>query len=98
MNTDARLDQIRTSTLARIERAERNYMRAFIAAAILEALYLAAFVLLADFSNRTHVLVLLGTVGTYTLVGVGLLILGSHVTRSTLQVLKALELATRSAA
>jgi len=98
MDTEARLDQIRTSTLARIERAERNYMRGFIAGAILEALYLAAFVLLADFSNRTHVLVLLGTVGTYALVGVGLLILGAHVTRSTLQVLKALELATRSGA
>jgi hypothetical protein len=98
MNTDARLDEIRTSTLARIERAQRNYIRGFIAGTILEAAYLAAFVLLADFSNRTHVLVLLGTVGTYSLVGVGLLILGAHVTRSTLQVLKALELSTRSGA
>ena len=96
MNTDARLDQIRTSTLAQIERAERNYMRGYVAAALLEALYLVAFVLLADFSNRTHVLVLLGTVGTYTLVAIGLLILGAHVTRSTLQVLKALEVSTRS--
>jgi len=98
MTTDARLDQIRTATLAQIERAERNYMRGFLAAACLEAVYLAAFVLLADFSNRTHVLVLLGTVGTYTLVAIGLLILGAHVTRSTLQVLKALEVSSRSAA
>lgn len=98
MNTDARLDQIRTSTLAQIERAERNYMRGFVVAALVEAVYLAAFVLLADFSNRTHVLVLLGTIGTYALVAIGLLILGAHVTRSTLQVLKALEASTRSAA
>ena len=98
MNTDARLDEIRTSTLAQIERAERNYMRGFVIAAFAEAVYLAAFVLLADFSNRTHVLVLLGTVGTYSLVAIGLLILGAHVTRSTLQVLKALEVSSGSAA
>ena len=86
----------RQSALDRMEQAERNFKAAFVAAAVVEFLFLAGYLLLADFSNRTHVLLLLATVSLYTIVGAGLMALGAHNKRNTLRVLKAVELlATR---
>ena len=95
MSAEARIDQIRTATLDQIERTEKNYARGFIVFVLLEALVLAAFLLLTDFRDRTQVLVVVAAIGVYTIVGSGLLLLGTHVTRSTLRVLKAIEM-TRS--
>ena len=53
---------------------------------------LVAFLLAADFSNRTHLLLLIATVGGYTVVVVGLVALGAYVNRAVLRVLKAVEL------
>ena len=78
--------------LAEIERAERNYKYAFIGAAFIEALFLAAFLLLADFDNRVHVLLLLSTIAVYTIVAFGLIALGLHVNRNTLRLINAIEL------
>lgn len=86
------IDEIRGAALNRIEQSERHYKAAFFSAAIVEALFLAGFLLLADLSNRTHVLLLLATVAGYTILALGLLALGAHVNRSTLRVLKAVEL------
>ena len=49
-------------------------------------------ILAADFSNRTHVLLLISTVGSYTIIVLGLFALGVHVNRGVLRVLKAVEL------
>ena len=49
------------------------------------------FVLLADFGQRLHVLLLLAAVATYTIVALGLLALGQHVSRCTWRVLKAID-------
>jgi hypothetical protein len=57
---------------------------------------LLAFLVLADFGDRTHVLLLVAMVATYTIVCVGLVALGAHVNRSTLRILHALQLATDS--
>ena len=86
-----KVDEIRTGTLNLIERNERNYKLAFVGAAAIEALFLAAFLLLADFSNRVHVLMLIMTVAIYTILAFGLIALGLHVNRNTLRVLNALE-------
>jgi hypothetical protein len=86
------LDGIRVSALERIERSERNYKAAFFGAAAIEALFLPGFLLLADFSDRLHLLLLLSTIAVYTIVALGLLALGSHVSRNTLRVLRAIEL------
>lgn len=85
-------DKVRASALDRIERSERQYKTAFFGAVGVELLFLPGFLLLADLSNRTHVLLLLATVATYTIVVLGLLALGSHVNRNTLRTLKAIEL------
>ena len=86
------LEAVRSQALARINRSERDFKLAFLGAAALEALFLVAFLLAADFSNRTHLLLLIATVGGYTVVVLGLVALGAYVNRAVLRVLKAVEL------
>lgn len=85
------IDEIRNSTLQQIEKTESNYRLAFIGAAAIEVAFFAAFLLLADFSNRTHVLLLVTAVAIYTILACGLTALGLHVSRNTLRVLRAIE-------
>ena len=92
MSERINLDSIRGEALARIERGERNFKLAFFAAVVFEALFLVAFLFAADFSNRTHVLLLIATVGGYTVVVLGLFALGAHVSRGVGRVLKAVEM------
>ncbi len=87
-----KINEIRSNTLNQIERNERNYKFSFIGAAFVELLFLVAFILLADFSNRVHVLLLIMTIVIYTIMAFGLLALGLHVNRNTLRVLNAIEL------
>lgn len=86
-----RIDEIRQNTLKQIEKNESNYKLAFIGAAVIEVVFFAAFLLLADFSNRIHILLLVTAVATYTIVGAGLFALGMHVSRNTLRILRAIE-------
>lgn len=86
-----KINEIRANTLNLIERNERNYKFSFVGAAFFELLFLIAFLLLADFSDRIHVLLLITTIVIYTMMAFGLLALGLHVNRNTLRVLRALE-------
>jgi hypothetical protein len=86
------LNAVRAEALARVERGERNFKLAFFGALVFEALFLVVFMLAADFSNRTHVLLLIATVGGYTVVVLGLVVLGAHVSRGVARILKAVEL------
>jgi hypothetical protein len=86
------LNAVRAEALARAERGERNFKLAFFGALVFEALFLVVFLLAADFSNRTHVLLLIATVGGYTVVVLGLVVLGAHVSRGVARILKAVEM------
>jgi hypothetical protein len=86
------LNQVRQDAVARIDRSERNFKLTFLGAAIVEAMFLVSFLLLSDLSNRMHVLLLISSVSTYTIVILGLVALGTHINRSVLRVLKAIEL------
>ena len=88
-------NEVRKEALARIDRSERNFKLAFYAAALFEALFMIVFLLAADFSNRMHVLLFVATVGSYSVVVLGLVALGAYVNRSVLRVLKAIELIER---
>jgi hypothetical protein len=88
-----RIDDIRNDVLARIDRTERNYRLAFFGAVALEGLCLTAFLFAADFTNRTHVLLLLGAVMTYSVMALGLVALGAIINRGTLRVLQAIDAA-----
>lgn len=90
--SDSNLDRIRGEVLDRIERSEKNYRAAFYVGAAVESAFLLAFFFLADFSNRLHVLLLLSTVAAYSILAVGLIALGAHVSRCTERVLRAIEL------
>ena len=95
MSEKVNLDGVRSEVLARINRIERNFILAFFAAVAVEALFLVAFCLAADFSNRMHLLLLIATVGSYSIVLLGLAALGAHMNRGVLRILKAIELLNR---
>lgn len=86
-----RLDAVRAEVLARVDRAERNYKLAFFGAVALEGLFLALFLFVADLANKTHVLLLIATVTSYSILVLGLVALGAHVNRATLRVLQAID-------
>ena len=86
------LDQVRAAALERIDRSERNFKLAFFAAAVLELAFIVSFLLLADLSDRLHVLLLLATMGCYSIILLGLVALGEHINRSVGRVLKSLSL------
>ena len=92
MAPNVNLDSVRAAALERIDRSERNFKLAFFAAAIIEAAFIVTFLLLADFSNRMHVLLLISTVSCYSIVVLGLVALGEYTNRGLARVLKALEL------
>lgn len=95
MSERVNLDGVRSEVLVRINRSERNFKAAFFTAATLEALFFVAFFLAADFSNRMHLLLLIATVGSYSIVLLGLVALGAHINRGVLRILKAVELLNR---
>lgn len=80
-------------TLRRIETTERRSRAAFIGAFVLEGAFLAAFLLLADFRDRTHMLLLLTAAAMLTLGALWSIALVGVVNRHTLRVLRAVETA-----
>jgi hypothetical protein len=91
MAEPVKLDEVRAAALIRINRSERNFKLAFLAAALVEMLFVVSFLLLADLSNRVHLLLLISTVSCYSIVVLGLFALGAHINRSALRVLTAIE-------
>jgi hypothetical protein len=85
------LAEIRAEALARIVRSERWFKAAFFGGAIFELAFLAALLLTADLSNRLDRLVLIGAVGSYSLVLLGLVAVAAYLNRSVLRVLQAIE-------
>ncbi len=77
-------DLVRT-TLDRIERAQRNFKLALFGAALLEVLLIGALLYLVDLSDRVQALIFVSSVGGYTLLALGLIMLGSHVERALLR-------------
>jgi len=92
MSEKLRTDEIRAAALVRINRTERNFKLAFLGAGVVETLFVVGFVLLADLSNRMHLLLLIATVSSYSIVVLGLFALGAHINRSVLRLLNAIEL------
>jgi hypothetical protein len=89
------LNGVRSEALNRMERSERHFKLAFYAAVAFEALFLVVFLLKANLKDPLHVLLLLSTVSGYTIIILGLIALGAHVSRNTQTVLRAIELIER---
>ena len=92
MAQPVKLDEVRAAALARIDRSERNFKLAFWGAFLVESLFIVSFFVLADLSNRVHLLLLISTVSCYTIVVLGLVALGAYVNRGIARLLKAIEL------
>jgi len=92
MSDRTNVDEIRSATMDQIERAHRNFVLAMCAAAAFEAFFLAAMLLLMERGNKLHLLLLISTVGGYTVVVFGLIVLGAWLNRGMLRSLKAFEL------
>ena len=92
MSQSVDLDRVRAAALARIDRTERNFKLAFLGAALLESAFFISFLLLADLTNRLHLLLLIATVGCYSILALGMFALGAHFNRGLARVLKAVEL------
>ena len=92
MSETVNLDRVRVAALKRIERSERNFKLAFFGAAAVEIAFVLSFLLLADLTNRMHLLLLISTVSCYSIVVLGLVALGAWVNRAIARVLKAVEL------
>ena len=85
------LDVIRQGVLDRIERHERNMHLAIIGAFVLEAVLGTIVFRLVDWSDRTQMIVVLTAVLTYTIILLGLVALGAHISRAVARVLLAIE-------
>jgi hypothetical protein len=90
------LDAVRTSVLDRMERDTRRVKLAVIGAALVESLMLGLALWQIDFSNRFERSVFLLFILSYTVVALGLLALGAHVSRVGHRVLAALEPSERT--
>ena len=75
-------DSIRASVLDQMERHDRLVRVAILGAAAIEALLLGLVLWLADLKDRTHLLILVTSILGYTIVALGLLALGAHVSRA----------------
>src|SRR5688572_23671748 len=89
MPTTDRLDDVRRSVLDRMERAERMGRFAIIGAALAELALFAIALAIVDWRDPLQRLLFLCSVITYTIIGLGLIALGAHVSRSVGRVLAA---------
>lgn len=91
MHDQDKLNHVRGNALEKIDRTERAQKLMAVIAAGFEVVGLAAFLLLMDFSNRTHVLLLLAAFLVYGVIVLWLLSLRFYLKQSTLRVLQAIE-------
>jgi hypothetical protein len=90
MNEPINLDAVRAAALQRIDQAERRYKFGIVAFAFMEALFGGAFLLLMDFSNRLHWLLLVMALLIYATLSVGIFSLGAYIQASTQGLLNAI--------
>ncbi len=92
METNDHLNGIRRAALVTVEKNERAYRFWITAAGIVEGSCFLAFVLLADFGNRLHLLLLVTACLVYGTLAMGLFALGAFMQSWCRRLLKAIEL------
>src|SRR5262245_14575455 len=90
MTEPTNLDRVRTAALERIEQAERKYKLGIVFMAIFEAAFGLAFLLLMDFHERLHWLILIAAGLTYGIVIICVVNLGNYVNSATQTILRAI--------
>jgi hypothetical protein len=85
------LSSVHKSILKQIDSNERNYKIAFAVVAIIELAFLITFVLLADFTDRTHILILISTIAIYSISIFGIVALSILQQKLSLKIILAFE-------
>jgi hypothetical protein len=85
------LDSVRAAALEEVDRATRNFKLAFWGAVFFETVFLIAMLVVVDFRNRDHLLLLFGIGLVYEPLVLGLVALGAHMNRCTLRILRRLD-------
>jgi uncharacterized membrane protein YbhN (UPF0104 family) len=86
------LGNVRVAALERVDRGRRYLTWAIIAVAMVEATLLVTFLLLMDYRDRLHWLLLVAALLVYCTLGLGLVALGAYVNLVTQRILKAIAL------
>lgn len=94
--SEKNVDHVRRAALDSIERSQKMFILFILFGAVIESLMLAGFLLLADFSNRLHTLLLISTIASYSIIIMGLFALGFYLKSTVLRVLKAIEMLDES--
>jgi hypothetical protein len=89
------LDDILKSVLDTAENAEKRFKQATLLVGLVEVSLLVTFLLVMDFGQRLHWLLLIAAVLTYGTVAAGLVMIGAFINMNTFRVLKAIELIDR---
>lgn len=92
MKETKNLDNVRKAALDTVERNQKIYIVFILFGAVIESFLLMGFIFLADFSNRLHLLLLIATVASYSIIIMGLFALGFYLKSNILRVLKAIEI------
>ena len=92
MNTTGRMDDIRRETLSRVARSEKYYKIFVGCAALVEGGCLLGFLLLMDFDERLHWLLLVMAGLIYGTLAFGMCALGAYVRHGMLRILAAIEI------
>ena len=90
MNPHTPADPV-SNVLDRIERHSRHVRLAVLGAAAVEALLLVLCLALLDWQNDLHVLLFMLSVLTYSVIALGLLALGAHVSRVGARIVAAMD-------
>ena len=85
------VDAIREGVIRRMERQAQTIRFVMLGAAAVEALMLGLALYLIDWQQRTHVLLFVFSVLGYTIIVLGLVALGAHVSRASNRIVAALE-------
>ena len=89
------LDDILGGVLDTAEKAEKRFIQATLLTGLVEVSLLVTFLLVMDFDQRLHWLLLIAAVLTYGTVAAGLVMMGAFINMNTLRVIKAIELIGR---
>jgi hypothetical protein len=88
---DLELEALRSQTIAQIEKTERIRKWTLKSIAVLEVLVIGLFAWLADFSDRTHLLLFIAVLGIWGIIGLALIVLGILQKENTLRILNAIQ-------
>ncbi len=92
MSLENNLDRIRENTMGRLERSRRWFVGLIVAAGVVETAGVVALLVLCDYSNRTHLLIVIAAFLVYWVLALWTWALAAHSSMNAQRILKAIAL------